>query len=195
MGVAQSLDRLRVVANSDRIVAEFDLRKGHADTHADSYLPNSITSGRIVQQVWPSLKECVQRTTSSGQLELTRVDQNRSRGNTLDGAGMIGQEPAKRTLKISDVKARLSSLVNEVYRKETRVLIEKAGIPVAALVSIEDLERLTRLDREWTAGTKALQEFSAACQDVPVAELEEQVARIIAEGRARDEAELERQPA
>ena len=108
---------------------------------------------------------------------------------------MIGQEPAKRTLKISDVKARLSSLVNEVYRKETRVLIEKAGIPVAALVSIEDLERLTRLDREWTAGTKALQELSAAFQDVPVAELEEQVARIIAEGRARDEAELERQPA
>ena len=104
---------------------------------------------------------------------------------------MIKQAPAKQTLKISDVKARLSSLVNEVYRKKTRVLIEKAGIPVAALVSIEDLERLTRLDREWAAGTRALQELSAAVQDVPVTELEERVAQIIAEGRARDVAEQE----
>jgi prevent-host-death family protein len=102
---------------------------------------------------------------------------------------MIEQDPATRTMKISDVKARLSSLVNEVYRRETRVLVEKAGIPVAALVSIEDLERLTRLDREWAAGTRALQEVSAAFRDVPVAELEERVAQIIAEGRARDEAE------
>ena len=92
-------------------------------------------------------------------------------------------------MKISDVKARLSNLVNEVYRHKKRVLIEKASIPVAALVSIEDLERLTRLDREWAAGTRALQQFSAAFQDVPVAELEERVAQIIAEGRARDEAE------
>jgi prevent-host-death family protein len=51
-------------------------------------------------------------------------------------------------MKISDVKARLSSLVNEVYRHETRVLVEKAGIPVAALVSVEDLERLIRLDEQ-----------------------------------------------
>ena len=69
------------------------------------------------------------------------------------------------------------------------MLIEKAGIPVAAVVSVGDLERLTRLDREWAAGTRALQEFSAAFQDVPVAELEERVAQIIAEGRARDGAE------
>ena len=102
---------------------------------------------------------------------------------------MTEKEPATRTMKISDVKARLSSLVNEVYRKETRVLVEKAGIPVAALVSIEDLERLTRLGGEWAAGTRALQEFSAAFQDVPTAELEARVARIIAEGRARDGAE------
>ena len=31
---------------------------------------------------------------------------------------------------------------------ETRVLVEKAGIPVAALVSPEDLKQLTRLDAQ-----------------------------------------------
>src|SRR3954462_4138919 len=108
---------------------------------------------------------------------------------------MIEQEPATRIMKISDVKTKLSSLVNEVYRQETRVLVEKAGIPVAALVSVRDLERLTRLDREWAAGTRGPEQFSATFQDVPVGELEERVAQIIAEGRARDEAEFERQPA
>ena len=49
------------------------------------------------------------------------------------------QVPMTQKMKISDVKNQLSSLVNEVYRKETRVLVEKAGIPVAALVSAGDL--------------------------------------------------------
>ena len=35
---------------------------------------------------------------------------------------MPEQEPTTQTMKLSDVKNELSSLVNEVYRKETRVL-------------------------------------------------------------------------
>jgi len=38
-------------------------------------------------------------------------------------------------MKISDVKNLLSSLVNEVYRKENRLLIEESGILVAAIIS------------------------------------------------------------
>ena len=57
-------------------------------------------------------------------------------------------EPLTQTMKISDVKNTLSSLVNKVYRKETRILIEKSGIPVAALVSADDLSRLQQLDRD-----------------------------------------------
>jgi prevent-host-death family protein len=102
---------------------------------------------------------------------------------------MPDQEPMTQTMKISEVKSRLSSLVNEVYRKETRVLVEKAGIPVAALVSADDLDRLQQLDRDWDAGTRALERFSEAFADVPVDELEAQIARIIAEGRAKDAAE------
>jgi len=102
---------------------------------------------------------------------------------------MPEQEPVTQTMKIAEVKSRLSSLVNEVYRKETRVLVEKAGIPVAALVSADDLDRLQQLDRDWDAGTHALERFSEALADVPVDELEAQIARIIAEGRAKDAAE------
>jgi prevent-host-death family protein len=102
---------------------------------------------------------------------------------------MRQQEPMTQTMKISVVKNTLSSLVNKVYRKETRILVEKAGIPVAALVSTDDLRRLNQLDRERDQTTRALERFSAAFADVPVEELEAKIDQIIAEGRANDGAE------
>ena len=88
---------------------------------------------------------------------------------------MREQEPMTQTMKISDVKNTLSSLVNKVYRNETRVLVEKSGIPVAAIVSAEDLSRLQQLDRAWDAGTRAMERVGAAFADVPVDELEAKV--------------------
>ena len=108
---------------------------------------------------------------------------------------MRKQEPMIQTMKISDVKNTLSSLVNKVYRKETRILVEKAGIPVAALVSAEDLARLNQLDRAWDERTMAIERFSQAFADVPTEEAEAEVARIITERRERRAAEAERQPA
>lgn len=113
------------------------------------------------------------------------------------GDDMRPMEPMTQKMKISEVKNQLSSLVNEVYRKEKRVLVEKSGIPVAALVSADDLRRLNQLDRAWDERTKAIERFSQAFADVPTAEAEAAVARIIAERRQRRaaEAEAERQPA
>jgi prevent-host-death family protein len=105
------------------------------------------------------------------------------------------QESMTQTMKISDVKNQLSSLVNEVYRKEKRILIEKAGIPVAALVSADDLAQLTQLDRAWDENTRAMERFSAAFADVSPEEAEAEIARIIADIRSQDEAQVERQPA
>jgi prevent-host-death family protein len=99
------------------------------------------------------------------------------------------QKSTTQTMKISDVKNQLSSLVNEVYRKEKRILIEKAGIPVAALVSADDLARLEERDRRWEEGTRAMERMSLAFADVPVDELEARISEIIAEDRARDDAE------
>jgi prevent-host-death family protein len=97
-----------------------------------------------------------------------------------------------RTMKISDVKKSLSGLVNEVYRGKTRILVEKSGTPVAALVSVDDLARMEQFDREWEEGTRALERFSQAFADVPVKEAEAEIARIIAEIRQQDDAEVER---
>jgi prevent-host-death family protein len=108
---------------------------------------------------------------------------------------MSKAEPVTETMKISDVKNTLSSLVNKVYRKETRVLVEKAGIPVVALVSADDLNRLQQLDRAWNERTNAIERFSQAFADVPTEEAEAEVARIIAERRQQRAEKAERQPA
>jgi prevent-host-death family protein len=94
---------------------------------------------------------------------------------------MIEQEPGIRTMKISDVKARLSTLVNEVYRHETRVLVEKASIPVAALVSIEDLKRLVALDEQRVERRRDLESMREPIRGVPAEEMERETATTVAE--------------
>ena len=92
---------------------------------------------------------------------------------------MREQEPMTQTMKISDVRGQLNTLVNQVYRKETRVVVEKSGIPVAGLVSAEDLQRLEQLDRERSARFAVIDEVRAAFAGVPDAEIERETDRIL----------------
>ena len=98
---------------------------------------------------------------------------------------MRERAPMTQTMKISDVKNTLSSLVNKVYRKETRVLVEKSGIPVAAIVSADDLARLTRLDVQRAEDFTALDATRAVFADVPDEALEREVAKAVAAVRAK----------
>ncbi|MDQ3700402.1 MAG: type II toxin-antitoxin system Phd/YefM family antitoxin [Chloroflexota bacterium] len=52
------------------------------------------------------------------------------------------------TMNVSQARQEWSEVINKVFRKETRVLVEKSGIPVVAIVSPEDLERLKQYDAE-----------------------------------------------
>ena len=98
-------------------------------------------------------------------------------------------EPMTQTVNISELKNSLSSVVDAVQRQETRVVIEKRGTPVAALVSLDDLARMRQLDREWESTTRSLERISETFADVPIEKLEAKIDEIIAEGRARDLAE------
>jgi prevent-host-death family protein len=94
------------------------------------------------------------------------------------------EQPTTETMKISEVKQQLNSLVNRVYSHETRIMVEKSGIPVAGIVSAEDIRRLARRDHERAERFKVLVEFGEAFKDVPAEELEREVARALAEVRA-----------
>ena len=98
------------------------------------------------------------------------------------GDAMSDQNPQTRTMPITEVKRALSRLVDEVQQGQTRVLIENSGFPAAALVSASDLERLAQLEQGKAERRRSLEAIGAAFADVPLEEIEAQLARISAEG-------------
>jgi prevent-host-death family protein len=88
-----------------------------------------------------------------------------------------------KTIKASVARQQFSQLLNDVYRTENRVLVEKSGIPVAAIISTKDLQRLTRLEAERNRDFAILDEIGEAFKDVSPAEIEREVKRAITQVR------------
>lgn len=109
---------------------------------------------------------------------------DRTRMNS-GGIDMTRHQSTTQTMKISEVRGQLNSLVNQVYRRETRVVVEKSGIPVAGIVSVDDLKRLDQLDKQHEADLALVDELRNAFQDVPDEEIERETDRAL--NRARDE--------
>ncbi len=103
---------------------------------------------------------------------------------------MRNPEPTTRIIEISEVKRQLSPLANGVARKEIRVIVEESGAPIAALVSLDDLERLADVDRDRVARFAVIDRMREAFADVSTEEIEREVAKAVAE--VRDEMEAER---
>jgi prevent-host-death family protein len=97
---------------------------------------------------------------------------------------MRRSEPTTRAIEISEVKSRLSPLANEVSRNEVRIIVEEAGAPIAALVSLADLERLARFDEQREKRFAVVDRMRAAFADVPAEEIEREAAKAVAEVRA-----------
>lgn len=112
------------------------------------------------------------------------------------GGDMREREPMTKTMKASEARQQWSELLNQVFRGETRVLVEKSGIPVAAIVSARDLERLKQLEEQREEDFKALAATRQAFKDVPEEEIEREVTRAIsairAENRRREQRDAPR---
>lgn len=103
---------------------------------------------------------------------------------------MANPQPPTEIMKISEVKPQLNSLVNRVYRQEARIIVEKSGIPVAGIVSLQDLQRLERWDRERAEDIKALETFAAGFADQSPEDIERETALALAEVRAEQRQKL-----
>lgn len=97
-------------------------------------------------------------------------------------------------VKASDARQQLSEILNTVFRQNTRVLVERSGIPVAAIVPASDLERLQHLDAERERAFATLTEFSTAFSGIPEEELEREIAKAIAEARAERQEQKRQAP-
>ena len=70
-----------------------------------------------------------------------------------------------------------------MFREETRIVVEKSGIPVAAIISAEDLKRLDQLEKERSDRFRILDEVKAAFRDIPEAEIERESDQALARVR------------
>lgn len=91
-------------------------------------------------------------------------------------------------MKASDVRAQWSQLLNKVFRDKTRVVVEKSGIPVAAVISAEDLQRFTQMEEQREKRFKALDKMREAFKDVSPEEIDREVKRAISQVRAENRA-------
>jgi prevent-host-death family protein len=91
--------------------------------------------------------------------------------------------PMTKTMKASDARQQFSKVLNEVFQGESRVVVEKSGIPVAAIISASDLKLLARLEAERERDFAILDEMREAFKDVPPEEIEREVSKALREVR------------
>jgi prevent-host-death family protein len=101
---------------------------------------------------------------------------------------MSGQQSEPPTERINATEARRgwSGLLNRVFRRESRVVIEKSGKPVAAIIPHWEYEAYLRMRAKREERFKALDAMRDAFKDVPPEEIEREVAKAIAEVRAEN---------
>ncbi len=102
---------------------------------------------------------------------------------------MLKQQPETQTLKASEVRQQFSSVVNHVARDEARVIVEKNGLPVAAIVPARDLRRLNELDERLAERRRIVEAVRAPFRGIPHEEIEREAERAWAEVRAEMRAE------
>ena len=51
------------------------------------------------------------------------------------------------TIKASEARTNFGKVLKRVYRSEERLVVEKGGLAVAAIISIDDFEKLSRLEK------------------------------------------------
>lgn len=87
-------------------------------------------------------------------------------------------------MKASEARKQWSQLLNKVFRGQTRVVVEKSGIPVAAVISAEDLGRFIKFEEQREKDFTILDEIGEKFQDVPAQEIEREVKQALVEVRA-----------
>jgi prevent-host-death family protein len=87
------------------------------------------------------------------------------------------------TINASTARQEFSKILNKVFREETRIVVEKSGIPVAAIIPAEDLKRLDQLEKKRAEHFGILDEVKAAFKDIPEDEIEKETDKALSRVR------------
>jgi prevent-host-death family protein len=103
------------------------------------------------------------------------------------------KEPEIKTVTASEARQQLPQLLNNVHQGKTRIVVERSGISVAAIVTVEELRRLEQSDEKADQLRAVMERMSDAFKDVPPEELERQTTRAVTQARAQLRAERDDQ--
>jgi prevent-host-death family protein len=99
------------------------------------------------------------------------------------------EQPVTQTMKATEARAKFRQLLDEVYQRRARVVVEKDGIAVAAVVSMIDLEQLQFLAERRKWAREVLRRSREAFADVPADELQRELDNALREVRQEMAAE------
>lgn len=91
-----------------------------------------------------------------------------------------------RTRRVASATARrtFSRLLSDVRREEAAVIIEKGGVPIAAVVPLSMLERDRRWDEERADRIALLRRLRQPFENMPSGEVEREAADAVTAARA-----------
>ena len=93
------------------------------------------------------------------------------------------------TLTSADLVERLDEMMGRVAENDTRVVIERDGTPVAALIPAREMAWLARFEEEQAEREALLARLGEPFKHIPPEQIEAEVAEVVAEVRAEMEAE------
>lgn len=94
------------------------------------------------------------------------------------------REPEILTVEASEARQAWTELLRAVSRCQARVVIERSGTPMAAIVSADDLAQLEKFEAERRRDVAILEAFGKPFKDAPDGELKAAVANAVSRARA-----------
>jgi prevent-host-death family protein len=85
------------------------------------------------------------------------------------------------TMSVSEARQKFSETLDRVRQEDVRVVVEKSGIPVAAVVPISVLQSDDDRERRRQEALASLREAQSGFADVPEEEIEREIAKAIEE--------------
>lgn len=97
---------------------------------------------------------------------------------------MVDREPKIEMRNVAEVGQELSDLVGRVSNGESRVVVERDGKPLAAIISAKEMEGFERYRASRRRRFEVLDGMREPFKDVLPDEIEREVAKAVAEVRA-----------
>ena len=96
---------------------------------------------------------------------------------------MSTPKPDVQSLSAAELRSDLDTVLARVARNESVVVVEQDGKPLAAIVQVDELKRLRRLEVEWERPFAVVDRMRTAFADLSEEEIERNVTEVIAHAR------------